>query len=95
LDSQDGFIHLSTASQTTKTADLFFASEPTLWILQLRAADLDGETRFPPELGGGCAHVYGSVRGLGAANVEEVIEVVKGDAAQWAAVPAMRKLIDG
>jgi hypothetical protein len=32
---------------------------------------------------------------LGAANVEEVIEVVKGDAAQWAAVPAMRKLIDG
>jgi uncharacterized protein (DUF952 family) len=92
LDAHDGFIHLSTAAQTTTTADLFFASQPTLWILQLRAADLDGETRYPPELGGGCAHVYGSARGLGAGNVEEVIEVDKGDKDKWADVEAMKKL---
>jgi uncharacterized protein (DUF952 family) len=92
LDAQDGFIHLSTAAQTTTTADLFFASQPTLWILQLRAADLDGETRYPPELGGGCAHVYGSTQGLGAGNVEEVIEVVKGSKEKWAQVEVITKL---
>jgi uncharacterized protein (DUF952 family) len=94
LDSQDGFIHLSTASQTTITADLFFSSEPTLWILQLRAAELDGETRYPPELGGNCAHVYGSTRGLGEGNIEKVIEVSKQGLAKWAEVPAMKDLID-
>lgn len=94
LDTADGFIHLSTASQTPTTADLFFASYPTLWILKLRSKDLDGETRFPPELGGGCAHVYHSVDGLGKTNVEDVIEVKKGQYEKWALVPALKALED-
>ncbi len=35
LDAQDGFIHLSDASQVAKTADLFFADFEKVWLLQL------------------------------------------------------------
>ena len=60
LDAQDGFIHLSTASQTPLTASLFFTAARTLWLLKI-------DTRRTLEAGGvyrwvegmpGCPHLY-------------------------------------
>ena len=55
LDAQDGFIHLSTASQTPLTASLFFTAARTLWLLKV-------DTRRTLEAGGG--GVYRWVEGM-------------------------------
>ena len=56
------------------TADLYFTSATSLWVLKLRLADLEkkGETRW--EGPRGCAHLYGE---FGAAEVEDAREFVR------------------
>ena len=58
LDAQDGFIHLSTATQTPQTADRFFDQQRTLWLLRLDKQVVEGEGgRFVWE--DGFVHLYG------------------------------------
>ena len=45
LDKQDGFIHLSTASQLAATLDLFFKDSDSLQLLQLNLDKID-ETKL-------------------------------------------------
>ncbi|KAG8168643.1 hypothetical protein KVR01_001392 [Diaporthe batatas] len=74
LDKKDGFIHLSAPWQLPVTADLFFSSNTTLWVLKVRLASIGGAVRWEPPAGGGSSsegypHLYGS---LGRADVESV-----------------------
>lgn len=87
LDANDGFIHLSSAQQTPQTARLFFSGHNELFILKLRRQALDGNIEFltDPKAGveNGCAHVYGSAKGLGRGNVVEVVKVVRMEGEEW------------
>ncbi|POS71756.1 hypothetical protein DHEL01_v209849 [Diaporthe helianthi] len=56
------------------TADLFFSSHTTLWVLKVRLASIEGAVRWEPPAGAGNGsegypHLYGS---LGRADVESV-----------------------
>ncbi|KAK0434230.1 hypothetical protein EV421DRAFT_1841255 [Armillaria borealis] len=61
LDAQDGFIHLSDASQVAKTADLFFADCEKVWLLQLdtEVVKVEGGYFVWAENLPGCVHLYG------------------------------------
>ena len=60
IDLQDGFIHLSTASQAGETARLHFAGREGLVLLKLAAADLGEALRWEPSRGGQLfPHLYG------------------------------------
>jgi uncharacterized protein (DUF952 family) len=86
LDSNDGFIHLSTSDQTASTADKFFSEYEELWFLRIKyetlakgidgdGAEGKGEVKWE-EVGRGCfAHYYSA--DLGKANVESVLKVRK------------------
>ena len=79
LDTEDGFIHLSTAEQIPVTANLFFAHCDQLWVLELTVSALDGKLEYStdPNAGieNGCAHLHGSQRALGFGNIEDVLTV--------------------
>ncbi|KAI0024110.1 hypothetical protein F4780DRAFT_725837 [Xylariomycetidae sp. FL0641] len=99
LDRQDGFIHLSTATQVPKTADLFFAAPRRLWVLKLgfgaRPAWHARTTWEAP----GCPHLHlhlhpardGGRRegGFGAADIAGVGEFARAEGEGWA--DAMRR----
>ena len=93
LDRKDGFIHLSTASRTLTTANLYFTHCSRLWLLKLRRSDLKGDLEYPSELPG-CAHLHDSPVGLGKENIEAVIEATKAEQQDWATVPEMTSLED-
>ncbi|CEJ93156.1 hypothetical protein VHEMI08766 [[Torrubiella] hemipterigena] len=60
LDEKDGFIHLSTAAQVPRTADLFFAEAPHLWFVKIQVERLVPLHRI--EWGPtGCVSLYGEV----------------------------------
>ena len=92
LDAQDGFIHLSTASQIPITAGLFFSSHKKLWVLKLRREKIDGRVEYPPELGESCPHIYDSRTGLGKDNIEEVVELRRAEGQKWGDVKEMGEL---
>lgn len=97
LDATDGFIHLSTATQTPITARLFFASYVKLWILKLETSRIDGQIEYStdPKAGvqDGCAHVFDSANGLGAGNVVNVIEVGRTEGQGWESAEGWRELV--
>lgn len=93
LDTQDGFIHLSTAKQIPITADLFFSTIPVIYLLKLRVESLDGDIRYDEDTGSGCPHLHDS-HGLGKANVADVLTIDKGQYNSWAQVPALQDLED-
>ncbi|KAM0722641.1 hypothetical protein Q7P37_002082 [Cladosporium fusiforme] len=92
LDANDGFIHLSTASQIPITAGLFFSTFERIWVLKLQRENIDGRVEYPPELGKSCPHIHDSQKGLGKHNVESVIELRRGEGQKWADVPEMAQL---
>ena len=92
LDAQDGFIHLSTASQIPITAGLFFSSHKKLWVLKLRREKIDGRVEYPPELGESCPHIYDSRTGLGKENIEEAVELRRAEGQKWGDVKEMGEL---
>lgn len=92
LDANDGFIHLSTASQIPITAGLFFQTHKSIWVLKLRREKIDGRVEYPPELGESCPHIHDSTTGLGKHNIEDVIELKREDGQKWADVSEMAKL---
>lgn len=96
LDTNDGFIHLSTAEQTAITAKLFFSSHSELWILRLDPQALDGRIEYStdPNAGieNGCAHVHDSKIGLGQKNVVEILKAERAEDESWTDVRIMRDL---
>ncbi|TKA25237.1 hypothetical protein B0A50_05935 [Salinomyces thailandicus] len=97
LDTQDGFIHLSTAKQTPITAKLFFSNCETLWVLKLRREALDGEIEYSTDpnagVSDGCAHVHGSRSGLGSGNVEGTVEARRQNGQTWVENESLRGLV--
>ena len=60
LDVKDGFIHLSVADQIPITADLFFSSNHSLWVLKIdsmKIGEEKGQLTWAPT--DGCVHLYG------------------------------------
>ncbi|KAJ5009143.1 hypothetical protein K4K57_009349 [Colletotrichum sp. SAR 10_99] len=83
LDRNDGFIHLSTAEQVLGTADRFFSSATTLYLLKLPYASLEKGIQWDDlPSGGGCfPHLYG--RNFGAADVEEARGFTRAEGQVW------------
>jgi hypothetical protein len=65
LDTQDGFIHLSTGPQIRHTANLFFSDALTIWLLKIGSEQVEaegGELRWA-EGRPGCVHLYSKEEG--------------------------------
>ncbi|SJL16649.1 uncharacterized protein ARMOST_20176 [Armillaria ostoyae] len=85
LDAQDGFIHLSDASQVAKTADLFFADCEKVWLLQLdtEVVKIEGGYFVWAENLPGCVHLYGKEKDtwdgarLGEATIRDIKECTR------------------
>ncbi|AEO62462.1 uncharacterized protein THITE_2012900, partial [Thermothielavioides terrestris NRRL 8126] len=82
LDRQDGFIHLSTSWQLPITADLFFQSARSFYVLKLRLANFDAAAVRWDETEGtnGCPHLYGN---FGARDVVAVREFRRREDQSW------------
>ncbi|KAJ4327336.1 hypothetical protein N0V84_002235 [Fusarium piperis] len=76
LDRNDGFIHLSTATQVPKTANLFFNKASSLWIVKLGFEQFTGSIKWE----GGFPHLYGN---FGADNVDSVEKFVRAEDQTW------------
>ncbi|KAK3191850.1 hypothetical protein K4F52_001892 [Lecanicillium sp. MT-2017a] len=77
LDAKDGFVHLSTAEQVPKTADLFFTELSCLWVVKLEVSRLADPLKWE----GGFPHLYGN---FGAREVESVSRFERADGQKWA-----------
>ena len=71
LDAVDGYIHLSTATQTPATANRFFASEDTLYILKIEYARVAADIKWEEASSGIFAHLYNG----GKLGIDEVVDV--------------------
>jgi uncharacterized protein (DUF952 family) len=87
LDAQDGFIHLSDARQTPKTAGLFFGAHAELWLLKIDTGAVQAEGTELRWLDGsratGCVHIHGEARRLGRGVVVDVRKVVREEGESW------------
>ena len=63
LDQQDGFVHLSSATQLNMTLSLYFLKEEKVILLQINEADIiEGLTyEYADKRGGEFAHFYGEL----------------------------------
>lgn len=62
IDTADGFVHLSTATQLAETLALHFKGQGDLVIVAVRTANLDGHLKWEPSRGGQLfPHVYGAI----------------------------------
>jgi uncharacterized protein (DUF952 family) len=62
IDTQDGYIHFSTADQVRETAAKHFAGQSDLVLVAVSAAGLGDALRFEPSRGGALfPHLYGSL----------------------------------
>ncbi|KAJ2967118.1 hypothetical protein NQ176_g9822 [Zarea fungicola] len=77
LDAKDGFIHLSTAVQVPKTADLFFSEHTHLWVVKLELSKLSDPVKFE----GGFPHLYGN---FGALDVDSTTLFERNQGQSWA-----------
>lgn len=90
LDAKDGFIHLSDATQTALTADMFFGADDirVLYIakIPLDRADPKGDDLVKWEVEGspGCAHLYNGPK-LGSEEIADVRKFERGPG-KWAEV---------
>lgn len=76
VDTADGFIHFSTASQAAETAARHFAAQDDLLLIAVEADDLGGALRFEPSRGGALfPHLYGE---LPLSAVRSVVELPLG-----------------
>ena len=83
-DSQDGFIHLSTAAQVPATADRFYSGNKNIWVLRVPLERIKSNLKWE-EVGSGCfPHLYGA--GLGQMEVERTKAFTRGDGGGWAAI---------
>ena len=63
LDQQDGFVHLSSATQLNMTLSLYFLKEEKVILLQINEGDIiEGLTyQYADKRGGEFAHFYGEL----------------------------------
>ena len=63
LDQQDGFVHLSSATQLNMTLSLYFLKEEKVILLQINKGDIiEGLTyEYADKRGGEFAHFYGEL----------------------------------
>lgn len=62
IDIADGYIHLSTAAQVTRTVDKHFAGQQGLWIVAVDLAMLGDAVRWEVSRGGALfPHVYATL----------------------------------
>ena len=63
LDQQDGFVHLSSATQLNMTLSLYFLKEERVILLQINEGDIiEGLTyEYADKRGGEFAHFYGEL----------------------------------
>ena len=63
LDQQDGFVHLSSATQLNMTLSLYFLKEEKVILLQINEGDIiEGLTyEYAEKRGGEFAHFYGQL----------------------------------
>lgn len=63
LDKQDGFVHLSSATQLNMTLSLYFLKEEKVILLQINEGDvIEGLTyEYADKRGGEFAHFYGEL----------------------------------
>lgn len=60
IDLKDGFIHLSTAAQARRTAQLYFAGQHNLVLVAADGARLGGALKYEPSRDGDLfPHLYG------------------------------------
>lgn len=80
VDVQDGFLHLSSASQVRETARRHFAGQPELVLVTLDPARFaPGTLRWEPSRGGALfPHVYGAVPLDAVARVDPLRPAVDG-----------------
>jgi len=88
LDQKDGFIHLSTGWRCPITADMFFASFESLWLLKLDFDVARGEKATFKWGDPGCIHMYADKAGewarLGEGIVLDAREFKRGKDEKWA-----------
>jgi uncharacterized protein (DUF952 family) len=62
IDTADGFVHFSTATQLPETLRLYFAGQENIVLLAIRTFDLGKDLVWEPSRGGQLfPHVYGDV----------------------------------
>ncbi|KAK1776899.1 hypothetical protein QBC45DRAFT_487809 [Copromyces sp. CBS 386.78] len=85
LDQKDGFVHLSTSWQIPTTADLFFTTTPSFYLLKLRLSNFDQASVKWDEVEdtNGCPHLYGN---FGGKDVVDVKEFRRGEDKTWGEV---------
>lgn len=92
LDREDGFIHLSNASQIPITSSQFFSSHTTLYLQRISSVVTKEEGsvfKWLDEGQTGCVHLYGAngVKGefsrLGLGTVVDVVEWKRGIEQKW------------
>ena len=60
IDLKDGYIHLSTAAQARRTAELHFAGQANLVLVAVDASRLGAALKYEPSRGGDLfPHIYG------------------------------------
>ena len=84
LDSQDGFIHLSTAAQTSATAGRFFSTSEKLWVLKIPLKQVQSSLKWEESKSGCFPHLYGA--GLGESEVECAKAFTRGLDDEWATI---------
>ena len=83
FDAKDGFIHLSTATQTPATAGSFFSASEKLWVLKIPLKRIESNVKW--EANGGCfPHLYGA--DLGKTEVEDVKAFTRGEGGDWISI---------
>ena len=62
VDIADGYIHLSTAAQLTKTVDKHFAGQDDLWVAAIDLEALGGAVKWEASRGGDLfPHIHGAM----------------------------------
>ncbi|KAF4988957.1 hypothetical protein FGRMN_9430 [Fusarium graminum] len=87
LDRNDGFVHLSTSTQVPKTADLFFTSASSLWVIKLELAQFSSALKWED----GFPHLYGN---FGGKNVDSVEKFVRPGNQTWGQVMAKSQWLE-
>ena len=81
LDAKDGFIHLSTASQVPKTAELIFSDINILWLLKIPLKHIEANIKWEETKSGYFPHLY--EERLGGDTVLDVKEVKREGDESW------------
>ncbi|KAF5019153.1 hypothetical protein F66182_8858 [Fusarium sp. NRRL 66182] len=81
LDRNDGFVHLSTATQVPKTADLFFTESSVLWVIKLEIDQFADSIKWED----GFTHLYGN---FGGDHVNTIEKFAREENQSWSEVMA-------